>query len=50
MTTLTSLILHQISAKYDSQRNTHIILLLIMVRVPVMVRNPGANMLDACCS
>lgn len=33
MTQLTSLILHQIGQKYDSQRNTHVILLLVMVSV-----------------
>jgi hypothetical protein len=32
MTKLTSLILHQIATKYDTQRNTHVILLLVMVR------------------
>jgi hypothetical protein len=31
MSKLTTLILDQVSVKYESQRNTHVILLLIMV-------------------
>jgi hypothetical protein len=33
LTKLTSLVLKQIATKYDTQRNTHIILLLVMVRL-----------------